>query len=158
MCSRGEWSDHCSHHPVSAAPRHPRQRPLLPAQERQTPLWAFGEARDVSNRPAFISGVKVWAVSCSRDANLTSESSVWLLNVLLFQQHQRDKHQRRDCCGDEDRHQDRRKRPPEGRQWGQEGSRPTDDRGQYDIIIHTETNAAVLEAEEQDGEHNRKVI
>lgn len=58
VCSRGEWSDHRSHHPVSAAARHPRQRPLLPAKERQTPLWAFREARDVSNKPAFISRVK----------------------------------------------------------------------------------------------------
>lgn len=71
VCSRGEWSDHRSDHPVSAAPRHPGQRPLLPAQERQTPLRAFREARDVSNKPAFISRVKVQAVSCSHDANVS---------------------------------------------------------------------------------------
>ena len=48
VSSRGQWSNHRSDHPVFAATRHPRQRPLLPAQERQTALWTLRKTRHVS--------------------------------------------------------------------------------------------------------------
>lgn len=119
VCSGGQWGDHPCDHPVSAAPRPPGQRPLLPAQERKTPVWTFREAGHVS------------------DNLLRPRLSSWILdrlNIRLSQQHQREKRQRRDCRGDEDRGQDRRKCPPEVHQRRQEGLQPTDDCGQCDAV------------------------
>lgn len=48
LCSRGQWRDHCGHHPVSAAAGHSGQCALLPPQEGQDPMRALGEAGHVS--------------------------------------------------------------------------------------------------------------